>query len=80
MATQVVFDGPLHIEEGGDPAAWPFAVTIPLRVDRAVPLAREQNGSRVALSEEDRRLLGTFSIHGGLRTDVSADVEYHLEA
>ncbi|MBE3041767.1 hypothetical protein IMZ48_04145 [Candidatus Bathyarchaeota archaeon] len=80
-ATQVVFDGPLHIEEGGDPAAWPFAVTIPLRIDKAMPWARRANGTHVALSEEERRLPPTFSFSDTAgRTDMSADVDYHLEA
>lgn len=81
--TQVLFDGPLHIEEGGDRAAWPFVFTIPRSMDPAA--AREQlsdrTNSRMTLHEEDLRLPASFSFSSyDWPIEIEAYVEYYLEA
>ena len=81
--TRVLFDGPLHIEGGGDHAAWPFVLTIPLCMDAAAVRDQlgDRTGNRVAVDEESLRLPASFS-HGysNLAFNIGAFVEYYLEA
>lgn len=78
--TVVLFDGPLHVEAGGDHAAWPFAVTIPL-TRNAPRVARQKSGGAMELNEEGRQLPGSFTFsYSGFATEVLAFVEYYLEA
>ncbi|MBE3048908.1 hypothetical protein IMZ48_41700 [Candidatus Bathyarchaeota archaeon] len=78
--TVVLFDGPLHVEAGGDQAAWPFAVTIPTST-RVPCIARQRSGGRTELNEEGRLLPGSFYFsYSGFATEIMAFVEYYLEA
>lgn len=79
--TQVVFDGPLHIERGRA-AAWPFAMQIPRLVDPAATRSSgQEEASYEPLGRKGRPLPGSFSFCStGFSSSLEAFVEYYLEA
>ena len=84
---QVIFDGPLHIEQSsgggtGEAAAWPFAIDIPLCTD---PAALRKSGSQdesfESLDAAGRVLPDTFGfVDSAAAAAVDALIEYWLEA
>lgn len=81
--TLTVLDGPLHIEQGGEPATWPFAIDIPRFVDPALAQrsGEPQEASYEPLGRDDRPLPETFAFEdAGFTSSVDAYVEYYLEA
>ncbi|KAL4727266.1 hypothetical protein ACLX1H_006172 [Fusarium chlamydosporum] len=75
---QKIFEGPLHIEVGGDAQAWPFALTLPKYVDPKHLQNGDQNESYLPLGATDYVLPSTYTYPTAGSTE--AFVEYVLSA
>lgn len=73
-----IFEGPLHIEQGGDEQVWPFAITLPKYVDPRYLQNGEQHESYLPLGATDCVLPSTYSYPTAGTTE--AFVEYYLTA
>ncbi|CAG7558415.1 unnamed protein product [Fusarium equiseti] len=73
-----IFEGPLHIEQGGDEQVWPFAITLPKYVDPKYLENGEQHESFLPLGATDCVLPSTYSYPTAGTTE--AFVEYYLTA
>ncbi|KAM5343919.1 hypothetical protein ACJ41O_012456 [Fusarium nematophilum] len=78
---QKIFEGPLHIEEGGQEHAWPFAITLPLYSDPRCVADHDDNESYLTLYGTQHPLPPSFETSAkGQRGDMEGFVEYWLEA
>ena len=82
---QKIFDGPVHIPPGGDPNAWPFALTIPTRPSPlSVKAGNSQDRSYLPLNDEaiaTSSLPSCFAFENqGWGPTFHGFVEYYLEA
>ncbi|RGP60354.1 hypothetical protein FSPOR_10686 [Fusarium sporotrichioides] len=75
---QKIFQGPLHIEFGGDEQVWPFAITLPKYVDPDHLQNGEQSESFLPLRTADHVLPSTYTYPTVGHTE--AFVEYYLTA
>ncbi|SPJ73853.1 uncharacterized protein FTOL_03583 [Fusarium torulosum] len=75
---QKIFQGPLHIESGGDEQVWPFAITLPQYVDPTYVQGERQKESYLPLGVADHIIPSTFSLLSNGTTE--AFVEYFLKA
>ena len=81
--TLTLWDGPVHVEEGGDPASWPFVINIPPFVHPGTSRwSRElDKTSYEPLDVGQRPLPDTFAFNSsGLTYGLNTFVEYYLEA
>ncbi|KNB20229.1 hypothetical protein FOXG_17308 [Fusarium oxysporum f. sp. lycopersici 4287] len=82
---QQLFDGPIHIPPGGAVKEWPFAVTVPSRLDPStVATGNEQKYSYLPLGPQDvatHSMPPVFYASGiWMATTYQCYVEYFLEA
>lgn len=80
--TQVLFNGPLHVERGADHAAWHFALTIPRTVDTGALISScSPKASYECIGTPDRALPESFAFsHRGALGSFEGYVEYYLQA
>ncbi|KAF9777052.1 hypothetical protein IL306_004681 [Fusarium sp. DS 682] len=76
--SQKIFQGPLHIESGGDEHVWPFAITLPKYVDPRYLNGGGQDESYLPLSATDHILPSTYTLRS--TGYAEAFVEYFLKA
>ncbi|RBQ79286.1 hypothetical protein FVER14953_09956 [Fusarium verticillioides] len=76
--SQNIFQGPLHIESGGDEQTWPFAITLPKYVDPRYLQGGRQDQSYLPLGATDHILPSTFTLRSIGETE--GFVEYFMKA
>ncbi|KAF5687150.1 hypothetical protein FDENT_5474 [Fusarium denticulatum] len=76
--SQKIFQGPLHIESGGDEQTWPFAITLPKHVDPRYLQGGGQDESFIPLGATDHVLPSTYTLRALGNTE--GFVEYFLKA
>ncbi|KAF5716823.1 hypothetical protein FMUND_6119 [Fusarium mundagurra] len=76
--SQKIFQGPLHIESGGDEQTWPFAIKLPKHVDPRYLQGGGQDESFVPLGATDHVLPSTYTLRALGNTE--GFVEYFLKA
>ena len=79
--TQVLLNGPLHVEDG-DHAAWPFSIAISRTVDTAALVSScSPQASYEYIGNQDRELPGSFTFsHKDPLSSFEGYVEYYLQA
>ncbi|KAF5593499.1 uncharacterized protein FSUBG_9801 [Fusarium subglutinans] len=78
VCSQKIFQGPLHIESGGDEQTWPFAITLPKHVDPKYLQGGRQDQSFLSLGATDHVLPSTYSLRSVGETE--GFVEYSVKA
>ncbi|KAK7409182.1 hypothetical protein QQX98_008675 [Neonectria punicea] len=82
--TRTIFEGPLHIPDGGEEQTWPFSVVIPTYVDPSTLGATHRHHSYLPIDEADvatHVLPSSFnSRQYGRRSHKEGFVEYYLRA
>lgn len=83
--TQTLFQGPLHIPTGGDEQAWPFAITLPTRLDPTAitsDVSQAESYLPLAAAEVAQCALppSFFTQDYGFGEGMEAFVEYFLRA
>jgi hypothetical protein len=76
--SQKIFQGPLHIESGGDEQIWPFAITLPKYVDPRYLQGGGQDESFLPLGAADHILPSTYTLRSLGNTE--GFIEYFLKA
>ncbi|CVL02486.1 uncharacterized protein FMAN_00015 [Fusarium mangiferae] len=76
--SQKIFQGPLHIESGGDEQTWPFAITLPKHVDPKDLQGGRQEHSYLPLGATDHVLPSTYTLRALGETE--GFVEYFVKA
>ncbi|KAF4949853.1 hypothetical protein FGADI_8597 [Fusarium gaditjirri] len=76
--SQKVFQGPFHIESGGDEQTWPFAITLPKHVDPRYLQDGGQDESFLPLGATDHVLPSTYTLRSPGNTE--GFVEYFVKA
>lgn len=80
--TQVLLNGPLHVERDADHSAWHFALTISLSVDTGALISScSPKASYECIGTPDRALPGSFAFsHRTALGNFEGYVEYYLRA
>ncbi|KAK7427769.1 hypothetical protein QQZ08_005707 [Neonectria magnoliae] len=82
--TQTIFEGPLHIPDGGEEQTWPFSVVIPTYVDPSTLGVTHRHHSYLPIDEADvatHVLRSSFnSRQYGRRLNKEGFIEYYLRA
>ncbi|KAF5564211.1 hypothetical protein FPHYL_4831 [Fusarium phyllophilum] len=76
--SQKIFQGPLHIENGGDEQTWPFAITLPKYVDPRRLQGGSQDQSFLPLGAIDHVLPSTYTLRALGNTE--GFIEYFVKA
>ncbi|KAH7227169.1 uncharacterized protein BKA55DRAFT_599188 [Fusarium redolens] len=76
--SQKIFQGPLHIESGGDEQIWPFAITLPKYVDPRYLQGGGQDEIFLPLGAADHILPSTYTLRSLGNTE--GFIEYFLKA
>ncbi|KAF5250812.1 hypothetical protein FANTH_4084 [Fusarium anthophilum] len=77
-SSQKIFQGPLHIENGGDEQTWPFAITLPQYVDPRRLQGGSQDQSFLPLGATDHILPSTYTLRALGNTE--GFIEYFVKA
>ncbi|KAF5639072.1 hypothetical protein F52700_4241 [Fusarium sp. NRRL 52700] len=78
VCSQKIFQGPLHIESGGDEQTWPFAITLPKHIDPKYLQCGRQDQSYLPLSATDHVLPSTYTLRSLGETE--GFIEYFVKA
>ncbi|KAJ4081281.1 hypothetical protein NW760_012638 [Fusarium oxysporum] len=76
--SQKIFQGPLHIESGGDEQTWPFAITLPKHVEPRYLQGGGQDESFLPLDATDHILPSTYTLRSLGNTE--GFIEYFVKA
>ncbi|KAF4487973.1 hypothetical protein FAGAP_11184 [Fusarium agapanthi] len=76
--SQKIFQGPLHIENGGDEQTWPFTITLPKYVDPRRLQGGSQDQGFLPLGATDHVLPSTYTLRALGNTE--GFIEYFVKA